>query len=112
MRYRSGCFGPAPDKSPKASPTYYIDGLAAPFSINTMPDVTLNALANEDRAHQLMSIDATAAEKILAKFAGLGIHVEVLGRELQDAGASAFQKSWDELMDVLMSKQAALTRSR
>ena len=99
-------------KDPKASPTYYIDGLAAPFSINTMPDVTLNALANEDRAHQLMSIDATAAEKILAKFAGLGIHVEVLGRELQDAGASSFQKSWDELMDVLMSKQAALTRSR
>jgi transaldolase len=99
-------------KDPKASPTYYIDGLAAPFSINTMPDVTLNALANEDRAHQLMSIDATAAEKILAKFARLGIHVEVLGRELQDAGASAFQKSWDELMDVLMSKHAALTPSR
>jgi len=59
-----------------------------------------------------MSTDPTAAEKILTDFAGIGVHVETLGRELQDAGASSFQKSWDELMAVLMSKHAELTQSR
>jgi hypothetical protein len=57
-------------------------------------------------------MDTTAAEKILTDFAGLGVQVETLGRELQDAGASSFQKSWDELMDVLMSKHADLTHAR
>ena len=99
-------------KDPKASPTYYIDALATPFSINTMPDVTLKALAGKESAPQLMSTDTTAAEKILTDFAGIGVHVETLGRELQDAGASSFQKSWDELMAVLMSKHAELTQSR
>jgi transaldolase len=99
-------------KDPKASSTYYVDALAAPFSINTMPDITLKALAYKDSAPQLMSTDTTAAEKIVTAFAGVGIDVETLGRELQDAGASSFQKSWDELMDVLMSKHAELTRTR
>jgi transaldolase len=99
-------------KDPKASPTYYVDALAAPFSINTMPDVTLKALAGKDNAPQLMGMDAAAAEKILNDFAGIGVQVETLGRELQDAGTIAFQKSWDELMEVLMSKQAELTHTR
>ena len=99
-------------KDPRASPTHYINALAAPFSINTMPDVTLKALADKDGAPQLMSMDTTAAEKILTDYAGIGVHVETLGRELQDAGASSFQKSWDELMAVLMSKHAELTQSR
>jgi transaldolase len=99
-------------KDPKASPTYYIDALATPFSINTMPDVTLKALAGKESAPQLMSTDTTAAEKIVSDFVGIGVQVETLGRELQDAGASSFQKSWDELMAVLMSKHAELTQSR
>ena len=99
-------------KDPKASPTYYVDALATPFSINTMPDVTLKALADKDSAPQLMTMDTTAAEKILTDFAALGVNVEMLGRELQDAGASSFQKSWDELMEVLMSKHAELTHTR
>ena len=77
-----------------------------------MPDVTLKALEDKDSAPQLMSIDSTAAEKILTDFAGAGVHVETLGRELQDAGASSFQKSWDELMEVSMSKHAELTHTR
>ena len=99
-------------KDPKASPTYYVDALATPFSINTMPDVTLKALADKDSAPQLMTMDTTAAETILTDFAALGVNVEMLGRELQDAGASSFQKSWDELMEVLMSKHAELTHTR
>jgi len=99
-------------KDPRASPTYYIDALAAPFSINTMPDVTLNALADKDWAPQLMSIDTSAAESTLNKFGDLGIHVEGLGRELQDAGVTSFQKSWDEVMALLKSKHAELTQSR
>ncbi|UWZ85223.1 transaldolase [Occallatibacter riparius] len=99
-------------KHPNASPTYYIDALAVPFSINTMPDVTLNALADKDRAPQLMNTDTTAAEMLLTRFAYLGIQVETLGRELQEAGATSFQTSWDELMDLLVSRHSELTRSR
>jgi len=90
-------------KDPKATPTYYVDALVMPFSINTMPDVTLKALADKESAPQLMSTDTTAAERILTDFAVTGVHVETLGRELQDAGANSFQKSWDELMAVLMA---------
>jgi transaldolase len=99
-------------KDPKASPTYYVDALAAPFSINTMPDVTLKALAGKDNPPQLMSMDTAAAEKTLTNFADVGVQVETLGRELQNEGAMAFQKSWDELMGVLMSKHAELTHTR
>src|SRR6185437_7028989 len=99
-------------KDPKASPTYYVDALATPFSINTMPDATLKALADKNSAPKLMSTDTSTAERVLSDFAGIGVDVETLGRELQDAGARSFQKSWDELMGVLMSKHAELTLAR
>lgn len=99
-------------KDPKASPTYYVDALAAPFTINTMPDATLKALQDKGSAPQLMDTDTSAAEKVLSQFASAGIGVEPLGRELQAAGTKSFDKSWDELMDVLMSKHGELTQSR
>jgi transaldolase len=89
-----------------------VDALATPFSINTMPDVTLKALADKSSAPKLMSTDTSTSEKTLSDFARIGVDVETLGRELQDAGAKSFQKSWDELMEVLMSKHAELTRTR
>jgi len=99
-------------KDPKASPTYYVDALAAPFSINTMPDVTLKALADKDHAPQMMGTDTTLAEKILTQFAGAGVDVEPLGHELQDLGVRSFQKSWAELMQRIMSKHAKLIHAQ
>ena len=99
-------------KDPKVSSTFYVEALATPFSINTMPDATLKALAGKEIAPQLMSTDTTAAKKTLTDFAGAGIEVETLGHELQSAGAKSFVKSWDELMDVLMKKHSELTETR
>ena len=97
-------------KDPRASATFYVDALAAPFTVNTMPDATLRALSEKTRGPALMSIDSSQAELTLSNFAKARVDVETVGRELQDAGAKSFVKSWDELMDVLMEKYSELLR--
>jgi transaldolase len=98
-------------KDPHASATFYVDALAAPFTINTMPDATLKALSEKTGGPAPMSIDNSQAELTLSNFGKASVDVETVGRELQDAGAKSFVKSWDELMDVLMEKHSELLRT-
>jgi transaldolase len=98
-------------KDPKASDLLYVQGLAAPLTVNTMPDGTLKALADHGEAGAIMAPDGGDCEEVLARFAAAGIDVDALAARLQEEGAKSFVKSWDELMAVIESKSAALQKA-
>jgi len=98
-------------KDPKASDILYIKSLAAPFTVNTMPEGTLKALATHTELGELLPLDGGDCEAVIAQFTKVGIDVDALARRLQDEGAESFVKSWNDLMEVISSKSAALTAS-
>jgi transaldolase len=98
-------------KDPKASDVLYIKALAAPFTVNTMPEGTLKALADHGELSSILPADGGDCEEVLAKFVEGGINVDALAAQLQDEGAKTFVKSWNELMAVINSKSAALTKA-
>ena len=98
-------------KDPSASDTLYIKELAAPFTVNTMPEGTLKALADHGSLGGLLTPDGGDSEEVLARFAKAGIDVRALAAQLQDEGAKSFVSSWRELMDVITSKNAALDKA-
>jgi len=95
-------------KDPTASPTLYVEALAAPETIDTMPEKTLLAFAASGQVASVMPPDGGDAEKVLARFAGAGIDVDALALQLQAEGAQSFVKSWTELMKSIADKSAAL----
>jgi len=95
-------------KDPKASDVLYVKALAAPFTVNTMPEATLKALADHGELGGIMSPDGGNCEEVLAQFAKAGVDVNALAAQLQDEGAKSFVKSWNELMAVISSKSDAL----
>jgi transaldolase len=95
-------------KDPKASDVLYIESLAAPFTVNTMPEATLKAFADHGQVGHPMPPDGGNCEQVLAEFAKAGIDVDALAIQLQSEGAKAFSKSWNELMDVIASKTEIL----
>jgi transaldolase len=98
-------------KDPKASDILYIKSLAAPFTVNTMPEGTLKALATHTELSEILPADGGDCEEVLAQFTKTGIDVDALGAQLQDEGAESFVKSWNDLMAVISSKNAALSAS-
>jgi transaldolase len=98
-------------KDPKASDVLYVRTLAAPFTVNTMPDATLKALADHGEFGATLPADGGDCEQVLAQFAKAGIDVDALAAQLQDEGAKSFVKSWSDLMAVIDSKSAALKKA-
>ena len=98
-------------KDPKASDVLYIKALAAPFTVNTMPEGTLKALADHGELGAILPVDGGDCEEVLAQFAKAGIDVDALASQLQDEGAKSFVKSWNELLAVIDSKSAALKKA-
>jgi transaldolase len=99
-------------KDPKASETLYIDALAAPFTVNTMPEATLTALSKKTQVGEALPTDGGDAEQVLSQFAAAGIDVDALANQLQVDGASSFVKSWNSLMSVIETKGAVLSGTR
>jgi transaldolase len=95
-------------KDPRASDVLYIKALAAPFTVNTMPEGTLKALADHGDLSEIMSADGGDCEAVLDQFAAAGIDSDDLAARLQDDGAKSFVSSWKELMGVIASKSATL----
>jgi transaldolase len=95
-------------KDPKASDTLYVKELAAPLTVDTMPEGTLKALADHGEVGKPLSPDGGDCEAVLAQFAKAGIDIDALAAKLQDDGAASFVKSWNELMEVIVSKSAVL----
>jgi hypothetical protein len=89
-------------------PILYVKGLAAPLTVNTMPENTLKAFAEHGEPGPLVTADGGDCEAVLAAFAGAGVGLDALAAKLQDDGAAAFVASWNELLKVIASKSAAL----
>jgi transaldolase len=98
-------------KDPGASPTLYVDGLAAPFTVNTIPEATLRALSAKDTLGATLPLDGGDCEAVLGEFAAAGVDVLALAARLQDEGAAAFVKSWNELLAVIDQKGGALRKA-
>ena len=98
-------------KDPKASDILYIKSLAAPDTVNTMPEATLLAFADHGEIDGVMATDGGDCEQVLAEFGKAGIDIDALAAQLQKEGADAFVKSWNDLMEVITSKSATLTAS-
>jgi transaldolase len=89
----------------------YIKALAAPFTVNTMPEGTLQALADHGELGAILPADGGDCEEVLAQFAKAGVDIDALAIQLQDEGAKSFVKSWSDLMAVLASKSADLRKA-
>jgi transaldolase len=95
-------------KDPLRPDTFYVKSLAAPFTVNTMPDVTLKAFGDHGIANEAIMFDQSSTEEVIQQFVKAGIDVDALGLELQNEGAKSFVKSWVELMDVISAKGSQL----
>jgi transaldolase len=91
-------------KDPDAPDTLYIQALAAPDTINTIPEKTLHAFAEHGEVKGVLPVDGGDAEEVLAEFARAGIDDTALAIQLQREGAESFNKSWRELLDRVASK--------
>ena len=91
-------------KDPEAPDTLYLEALAAPDTINTIPEKTLLAFADHGKLSGSMPADAGDAEKILTLFSQAGIDDVALANQLQIEGAASFSKSWKDLMAMIKSK--------
>ncbi len=98
-------------KDPRASDVLYIKALAAPRTVNTMPEGTLKALADHGELGELLPADGGDGEAVLARFASAGIDVDALAARLQDEGAKSFVSSWNDLMTVITGKRDALAKA-
>jgi transaldolase len=98
-------------KDPKASDILYVKGLAAPLTVNTMPEGTLKAFAEHGDIGPVIPADGGDCEAVLGQFDRAGIDVDALGARLQEEGAASFVSSWNDLMGVIASKSAALEKA-
>lgn len=98
-------------KDPKAPDVLYVKSLAAPHTVNTMPENTLKALADHDEIGAMLPRDGGDAEAQLAEFTKAGIDIDSLAEQLQREGAEAFVKSWDDLLECIAGKSAALKKA-
>jgi transaldolase len=94
-------------KDPDASDVLYIEGLVAPFTVNTMPEKTLHAFADHGDVGTPLPVDGGDAEETLAEFDRAGIDVDALAAKLQVDGAEAFSKSWRDMLETLAKQHTA-----
>jgi len=98
-------------KVPTASDILYVKALAAPFTVNTMPEKTLKAFADHGQIDTCLTTDDGPGEVTLRQFAESGIGVDALAAQLQEDGAKSFVKSWKNLIDVISSKVGELKKA-
>lgn len=91
-------------KDPAAPDTLYVERLAVPFTVNTMPEKTLKAFADHGKIEPILTTTDSAAQGTLKQFAESGIDVDALASQLQDDGTRSFVKSWEDLMNVISFK--------
>jgi transaldolase len=92
-------------KDPDALDTLYIAAFASPFTVNTMPDKTLEAFADHGEVSDLMDPSGGGSEQVLKEFEGAGIDLAALAQRLQDEGKDSFDKSWEELLKTIAEKR-------
>jgi transaldolase len=98
-------------KDPKAPDILYVKALAAPFTVNTMPEDTLKAFAEHGEIGAMLGPNRGDCEVDLAAFAKAGIDIDALAKRLQEEGAASFDKSWNDLMACIESKSAVIRKA-
>lgn len=98
-------------KDPQASDTLYIQALAAPDTIDTMPEKTLLAFAEHGALDGVMATDGGDAEEVLARFGQAGVDIDALASRLQREGAQSFVTSWQQLLQRISDKGAGLPQA-
>ena len=98
-------------KDPKVNDILYVKALAAPFTVNTMPELTLKAFGDHGEVGEMLAPDGGDCETILASFAKAGIDVDALAGRLQDEGAASFVKSWNDLMACISAKSTEIRKA-
>jgi transaldolase len=101
-------FASTSTKDPRSPDTMYVTALAAPNTVNTMPDETLLAFADHGAVGSILAADGGDCEKVLAEYASAGIDPDALARQLQVEGAKSFVKSWQDLLTSIETKSKAL----
>ncbi len=95
-------------KDSESSDVLDIKALAAPFTVNTIPEATLNALADHGELSGLLPANGGDCEEVLSQFAAAGVDLQALAIRLQEHGAASLVKSWHSLMMAIASKSARL----
>jgi len=98
-------------KDPAASDILYIKALAAPLTVNTMPEGTVKAFADHGDIGDILAADGGDCEDVLAQFEKAGVDIDALAAKLQEEGAKSFVKSWDDLMKVISAKSEVLAKA-
>ena len=93
-------------KDPDASDVLYIEGLASPFTVNTMPEKTLKAFADHGTVGDPLPPDGGDAEEVLRAFNDAGIDTDALATKLQEDGKTAFVESWNELLETISRQRS------
>jgi transaldolase len=96
-------------KDPEASDTLYVHGLAAPFTVNTMPDSTLEAFYDHGEVDEPMPADGGDCDAILHRFTDAGVDLAALAERLQRQGAESFTTAWNDLVRRISAQRASLT---
>jgi transaldolase len=104
-------WGSTGTKDPAAPDVMYVEALAAPDTINTMPDKTLLAFADHGKVKGVLPRDGGDAEDMLAEFRRAGVNDATVADELQREGAESFDKSWNDLMNCITAKRALLKKT-
>lgn len=98
-------------KDPTASDILYVKALAAPFTINTMPEGTLRAFGDHGEVGEMLAPDGGECERVMASFTEAGIDIDALAGRLQNEGATSFVKSWNDLLACIESKSATIRKA-
>jgi transaldolase len=96
-------------KDPEASDTLYVHGLAAPFTVNTMPDSTLEAFYDHGEVGDPMPADGGDCDAVLRRFTDAGVDLRALAERLQRQGAESFTTAWNDLVGRISAQRISLT---
>jgi transaldolase len=98
-------------KDPEASDVLYLQTLAAPFTIATVPEATLQAFADHGQVGDLLPPDGGNCEEVLDRFRRVSIDIDAVAAQLQRDGAEAFDKSWSDVLECIASKSEGLKKA-
>jgi transaldolase len=104
-------FASTGSKDPHASDILYVKALAAPFTVNTMPEGTLKDFGDHGEVGAMLAPDGGDCETVLAGFAKAGVDIDALAARLQDEGARSFVQSWNDLMACIEAKSATIRKA-
>ena len=98
-------------KNPQYSDTIYADGLIGAETVNTMPQVTVDAFRDHGVVSPTLEEGLSEAESHLKELSDVGIDFRAVTNKLQADGVEAFAASYDKLLDCIREKKSTISLS-